>query len=228
MQVKPIVSTADADEGWRSRYDSIMGIIGNGKKLKWFTREWREAKGMSQDKVAELLDTNRGQISKLERGDLRMNDDWISGIAAALNIDPSDLFRNPAVEIESQSRIPLISWVSAGEFQAADAVVDASDCRMIEIADLPDGDWFALTVDGDSMDRISPPGSTIVVNRKDRRLIPNGCYIIANEQGEATYKRYRPSPDRFEPVSVNPAHEPIFPDGAVRVIGRVRRSILEM
>lgn len=182
---------------------------------------------MSQDVLAAACDTSKSLISEMESGKKRMNDDWIGKFADALGIAPADLLRHPSDRAPAP-RIPLVSWVSAGQFQAADAVVDVSDCPMIEAADLPDGDWFALTVEGDSMDRISPPGSTIVVNRKDRRLISNGCYIIANEQGDATYKRYRPSPDRFEPVSVNPSHEPLFPDGAVKVIGRVRRSILEM
>jgi SOS-response transcriptional repressor LexA len=87
---------------------------------------------------------------------------------------------------------------------------------------------LALRVVGDSMDRISPPDSIIFVNRADRRLVANGCSVIATPDGEATYKRYRPSPDRFEPVSVNPAHEPFFPDGMPKIVGRVRKSILDM
>lgn len=78
------------------------------------------------------------------------------------------------------------------------------------------------------MDRISPPGSTIFVDRADKRLVMNSCYVIALEGGEATYKRYRPNPDRFEPVSVNPEHEPIYPEGQVHIIGRVRKTTLPM
>jgi SOS-response transcriptional repressor LexA len=127
----------------------------------------------------------------------------------------------PSVEI-----VPLISWVSAGSLDG-DAV-QGEQLAEVHAADLADGDWIALRVEGDSMDRISPPESVILVNRRERRLVPNACYVIADESGAATYKRFRPSPDRFEPVSINPAHEPIFPDGKVTVIGRVRRTILEM
>lgn len=74
-----------------------MQRIGSSKPLRWFTREWREAKGLSQDQVAERLETNRGQISKLERGELRMNDDWIAGISYALGIEPSELLRDPRI-----------------------------------------------------------------------------------------------------------------------------------
>lgn len=78
------------------------------------------------------------------------------------------------------------------------------------------------------MDRISPPGSKILVNRREKRLVPNACYVIADENGAATYKRYRPDPVRFEPVSTVPDHEPFFPENEPVIIGRVRRSILEM
>jgi hypothetical protein len=33
---------------------------------------------------------------------------------------------------------------------------------------------------------------------------------------------------RFEPVSTNPQHEPIFPDNDPIIVGRVRRSIINM
>ncbi len=219
---------AAADWKTRGRYDAVMAISTKTPVLKWFTREWREHRGMSQDQVAAFLDTNRGQISKLERGDLRMNDDWIAGIAHALRVEPSDLLHDPAHRSPARKQIPLVSWVNAGAFKDVDQALPTDEFPQIEIAGLPDGDWFALTVEGDSMDRISPPGSIILVNRRDRKLVPNACYVIANEAGEATYKRYRPSPERFEPVSVRSDLDPIFPDGAVAVIGRVRRSILEM
>jgi SOS-response transcriptional repressor LexA len=122
--------------------------------------------------------------------------------------------------------IPIVSWVSAGEM-VRDEVSDAS-IGTVYARDLPAGDWIALRVEGSSMDKISPPGSIIFVNRRDKRLVPNALYVIADEDGNATYKRYRPNPDRFEPVSVDDSHEPIFPEGAVTIIGRVRRSTIDM
>lgn len=127
---------------------------------------------------------------------------------------------------------PLISWVSAGNLRSPDAIAEIDGAPRIYAPDLEQkGDWIALRVEGDSMDRISPPESVIFVNLKDRRLVPNACYVIADtDTGEATYKRWRPSPDRWEPVSVNPAHEPFFPpeDQVIKVIGRVRKSVLAM
>ncbi|MBB4146047.1 S24 family peptidase [Rhizobium rhizoryzae] len=122
--------------------------------------------------------------------------------------------------------VPLIAKVSAGDLQRDD--LRDEQIGTITVGQLPAGDWIALEVDGDSMDRISPPESIIIVNRADKRLVANACYVVADENGQATYKRYRPNPDRFEPVSTNTAHEPIFPQQLPAVIGRVRMSLLKL
>lgn len=128
----------------------------------------------------------------------------------------------------SVTMVPKISWVSAGNLTSVEGVDTLDHAPRIPIADLGPGDWILLDVDGDSMDRISPPGSMIAVNRRDKRLVANACYVIAIESGAATYKRYRPSPERFEPVSTNPIHEAIFPEGPVTIVGRVKRSMIDM
>jgi SOS-response transcriptional repressor LexA len=122
--------------------------------------------------------------------------------------------------------VPIISWVSAGKLLADDVRDEA--VGTIKISSLPPGDWIALTVSGSSMDRISPPESIIFIDRRDKQLVPNGLYVIDDGSGNATYKRYRPDPARFEPVSTDAAHETIFPDNEPLIIGRVKRSMIDM
>jgi len=72
-----------------------MTRIGQRRPVKWYIKEWRVHKGLTLERMAERLETNKGQISKLERGDQRMNDSWIAGYAEALGIEPSQLLRDP-------------------------------------------------------------------------------------------------------------------------------------
>jgi phage repressor protein C with HTH and peptisase S24 domain len=129
--------------------------------------------------------------------------------------------------------VRLVSWVSAGQLAQPDSSVSAAEIDYappVYASDLdPAGDWIALRVDGDSMNRISPQDSIIFVDRRDRRLVPNACYVIGDGNGGATYKRYRP-PSRWEPVSTNPEHKPIdLPIGVEPdIIGRVRKTVLSM
>lgn len=123
-------------------------------------------------------------------------------------------------------QVPLIATVSAGALMSEDFRDDI--ISTLTVGNIGPGDWIALKVTGDSMDRISPPNSIIIINRRDKRLVANACYVIADEDGGTTYKRYRPDPIRFEPVSTNPQHEPIFPDHEPTIIGRVKRSLIDM
>ncbi|QRM55126.1 S24 family peptidase [Sinorhizobium sp. BG8] len=136
-------------------------------------------------------------------------------------------FPLPADETTPPQTVPLISWVSAGTLSRDDAADE--HLGSLIVADLPKGDWIALRVEGNSMDRISPPESIIFVDRGDTKLVNNGCYVIDDGEGNATYKRYRPGPpQRFEPVSTDPNIEPIYFDNEPRVVGRVRRSLINM
>lgn len=152
----------------------------------------------------------------------------LTHLARVLEVSPDYLLSGRGDAPSTERRhVPILTWVSAGAMARDDTQQDA--IGEVEAADLDfRGHWIALRVDGDSMDRISPPGSLIFVNLADRRLVTNACYIITNGDGEATYKRFRSNPPRFEPVSTNPAHEAIFPDGEPTVLGRVRRSMIDM
>lgn len=150
----------------------------------------------------------------------RVSLDWLlRGVGAGPGEEPEE-----ASDVTLE--IPLLSNVSAGRLQRED--IRDEQIGSITVGQLTQGDWIALRVEGDSMDRISPPDSVIVVNRAEKQLVPNACYVIADEDGRASYKRYRPNPDRFEPVSNNLAHETIYPENMPPVIGRVRMSILKL
>lgn len=120
--------------------------------------------------------------------------------------------------------IPLVSWVAASSFVEMGTAIDASDAPLIHMTDLPQGKYIALRVRGDSMDRIAPDDSVIIVNLRDRELSHRRLYVF-REAGEVTFKRWMTNPERLEPWSTNPIHEPIAPTPTTRTIGRVVRIV---
>lgn len=126
-------------------------------------------------------------------------------------------------------KIPVLSFVSAGRLTEMATQVVATDAPLIVVPGLGPGDFFALQVDGDSMDRLSPEHSVIVVNRENTTLVPGKPFVFSI-RGEATYKLWRPTPPRLDPYSTNPSHQPLFVEDAddLVVIGRVRRTLLDL
>lgn len=198
----------------------MMSVAENLKRI-------RKLKKMPQVALARAAGVSQQLISQLERGENSSTKE-LPAIAFALGVSVHEIDEayTPDVTGVPTTLIPLISWVSAGAM-TRDSVADEA-LGTIRVADLPPGDWIALRVKGDSMDRISPPDSTIVINRKDKALVTNACYVIADDNGDATYKRFRANPMRFEPVSTNKDHETIFPDHEPLIVGRVRRSMIDM
>ena len=182
----------------------------------------RKRVGLKIEELAERAGLSTTYVWRMERGERNVSLKNLQKLADALGVAPSDL-----IESKPVADVPILSWVSAGMMARDDVQQDVvGEIRMSDLD--PRGEWIALRVEGDSMDRISPPGSLILVDMTDKALVPNACYIITDGDSQATYKRFRSNPPRFEPVSTNPSHQPIFPDGEPAVIGRVRRSLIDM
>ncbi len=64
-----------------------------------YLREWRLKREMTQEQLAEAVETTKSQISELERFNLRLSDKWLRRLAPALKVqqgwiidyDPEDL-----------------------------------------------------------------------------------------------------------------------------------------
>lgn len=197
----------------------------NGKFPNGLAEVMTEA-GIGPTELARAISTNKQNITRWSLQSRKLPLDFGEKIAKYLNRLPVEVLL-PAEARVGLDRVRLISWVSAGKLTKGEH--QDEDLGSVLIGGLPKGDWVALKVEGDSMDRISPPESIIFVNRKDKKLAPNACYVVMDEDGSATYKRYRPNPNRFEPVSTNPDIAPIyFGNEAPPILGRVRMTLMKM
>lgn len=125
--------------------------------------------------------------------------------------------------------MPVISWVSAGQLAEIGDLEQIDEMTRITVSGLPAGEYFATEVRGDSMDRVSPDGSTIIVRVDQSRPLPGGFYVFS-VNGETVFKRYYDDPIvRFEPFSTNPANRSTFPlSEQWVVVGQVVRSFIDL
>ena len=53
--------------------------------------EWRKKRRYSLERLAALAGTTNQQVSRLERGERRLTDEWMRRLASALGVNPADL-----------------------------------------------------------------------------------------------------------------------------------------
>ena len=64
-----------------------------------FIKQWREYRNLTQDELAERLETSKASISRIEGGQQAYTQDFLEACADALMTDPASLLmRNPADE----------------------------------------------------------------------------------------------------------------------------------
>jgi transcriptional regulator with XRE-family HTH domain len=73
----------------------MIARIGPRQPFRHFLREWRLHRGLTQQQVADRLETNKGNVANWENGKRGLSVDVQFALAEALAMQPEDLFRNP-------------------------------------------------------------------------------------------------------------------------------------
>ncbi|KAF1046384.1 MAG: putative HTH-type transcriptional regulator [Herbaspirillum frisingense] len=118
-------------------------------------------------------------------------------------------------------RVPIISWVQAGEFTEAIEPVHVEEWADTSAPVM--ARTFALRVKGDSMSPEFPEGVIIVVE-PDLEPIPGDFVIARNGGGEATFKQLVRDGADFYLKPLNPRY-PIKALGSSLIIGVVREMV---
>ena len=73
-------------------------------------RNYRTARGLSQEKLAELSGCHPTYIGQIERGEKNATVESVEKIAAALGVTLSDLFEKLGVSDSRSNEIPLLCY----------------------------------------------------------------------------------------------------------------------
>lgn len=151
-------------------------------------------KGYTLEDVAEALRTTPSQISKLERGELPLNDRWMDGLARFFDVQVPELFVG---DHESGETAPLVGYVGAGEMYYPDPM--AGPWVGFDEVEAPPGseDTFAVRVRGNSMAPVYREGDLLFFVKKDgveiSRCVGRDC-IVQIRSGPAYIKRLERTP----------------------------------
>ena len=161
-----------------------------GGKIKAF----RNARGMSQDGLAEILETTKQTVSRYENGDRQANQDVLFKLSSIFNVGVDDFFPNTKKEIISERNYTYIpTAISAG------LPINVEGITEYETISLPDsvmGKWsgnqdvYILKINGDSMNNIMPDNSLIAVKPITLDGLNNGDIVLFSTNHEYSVKRF--------------------------------------
>lgn len=157
----------------------------------------REELGLTQQQLAEALQTTRVSVARYEAGMRR--------IPGVVSVVLNQLRRE-------KTAVPMAGLVAAGS-----PIEPVSQSELVDIPPsmLRGGETFALKVKGESMkDDGILPGDLVVVHKQ--RTAKNGQTVVALVNGEATIKTFvkkdahielHPANDMMQPIVVRPSDE---------------------
>jgi SOS-response transcriptional repressor LexA len=195
-------------------------------------RNARKAKKLSLEELAHQVDSDSGNLSRLERGLQSTTPEKLKQIMSILGIklSPQDAGMSNVQMALQPSRepkeYPLISWVIAGEWaESCDNFHPGDADEWISSTENAGEHGFWLTVRGDSMTCAGnpsfPEGSRILV-MPEADLISGKYYVVKMlDSGESTFKQYIEDAGLKYLRPLNTAYRTIQINGECKFIGRV-------
>ena len=184
-------------------------------------RARREELNMSQDELAKKLGyKSRSSINKIEKGENDIPQSKIVAFARALDTSPESLMgwgkhanstANPAPIAPTRRqgvRIPVLGKVVAGI--PIEAITDILDYEEIDPDLAKTGDFFALQVQGESMEPTLREGDIVIVRRQPCVESGETAIVLVNGN-DATVKQVKEMPAGIMLIGHNTAvYEPHF------------------
>ncbi len=167
----------------------------------------RKSKGISQKKLAEMLNWDPSNLVRIEKGRVVPSLKSIEEIAEKLEVSPSYLIDNNGLS----PQIPIVSFASAGKavnFTDQGYPQGAGMYFIDRPANYSDPNGFGIEVSGDSMVPKYEDGQVVLVDT--RKKPQSGDYaVVGLMNGDKYIKRYREAQGVVILESVNPLYEPI-------------------
>lgn len=205
-------------------------------------RTARKAKGLTLEALAHQVETDTGNLSRLERGIQGASQELLTRIMNALGMRISLEDSNSPSQTALASKgsnvadadrpngitrsYPVISWIGAGDWKDSPATPgNEAHHDWLMSFENAGAHGFWLTVRGDSMTCTGnpsfPEGSRILV-KPEADLVSGKYYVVEMlDSGEKTFKQYVEDAGIRYLRPLNTAYRTIEIDGNCRFIGRV-------
>jgi len=205
-------------------------------------RKLRKEKGISVDKLAELIGKDRATVYRYESQDIeKMPTSVLEPLAKALGTTPAYLMGWNETENKSNDNLnplpkeniymrPLFNSVAAGFGAVAENTIVSYIPTYIKNP-IEQEQYIWISVQGDSMSPLIDDGCDILIKKQDS--VDSGQIgVVLIDDEDAVVKKINYDKDWIELVSINPYYPPRRFEGAdiqrVRVLGLVKKVSKEL
>lgn len=171
-----------------------------------FLREWRLAKGMTQQQVASALKVTKGEISRLESGERSLRVEWINALAKIYKETPANLLINPnAAALQAQQRI---------DYSKPEPIGGTS-------ISVTSPNFALLRIEGDEMEPVLRRGDIVGYDTGRTSPSPSGLFVV-QLGGAPVARRLHAARNVLRVMCDNPVYgESEEPLDAVTILGRI-------
>ncbi len=175
-------------------------------QLSEILKKRRSELGYTLLEIANRMNVSEATVQRWESGNIKsLRYERIAKLADVLQIEPSALMgweKKP-----SPVSIPVLGYVRAGiPIEAVEEILDYEEISS-ELA--ATGEFFALSIKGDSMEPKMSEGDVVIVRKQES--VENGETAVVLVNGnDATVKKFYRSDSGIKLISTNPVYEPFF------------------
>lgn len=180
-------------------------------------KELREKSGLSQTALARKMNVSQSTIGMWESGKNKPEFANLEKLCHIFNVSANQLLGNdltsesypeaPSPSVPGSKWIPVLGRVAAGT--PIEAIEDILDYEEITPEMAASGDFFALQINGDSMEPKISDKDVVIVRKQDDCESGDIAVVLVNGE-DATVKRIKKRPEGIILAPTNPQYEPMF------------------
>ena len=168
-------------------------------KVGIYLKKKREKADLSLREAAQLVGSISHQhIRVIEEGETSPTFDKVMALLSAYHADLQEFLSETGylpqnvkpADMSNMRRIPVISWVLAGQWSEVANTFDPEDAKDWIETEIKGEHVFALEVKGDSMEPEFCEGETIIV-RPQAKVNTGDFVVVRNHNNEATLKQIK-------------------------------------
>lgn len=199
----------------------------------------RESKSITLEFAGNLVGVHKSTVLRWENGETeKIKIPTIDALAKLYNVNPTWLMgydvpmeRNLPTNV-GEEVVPVVVYGKISAGKPLEMQQNIIDYTYITAEQARKGSYFALEVTGDSMDKIIPNGSRVLV-RKQETLENGEIGVIVVNGYDATIKRYEQDGDMvfLYPDSNNPENKIQrynLQETPISILGKVKNCITEV